>query len=381
MRIMLVTSAPFPPREGLGYHIWNLAQQLVRGGNTVGIITRGGAARTTEEQHDGITIWRLPFVPAYPVHVHLHGLFVNRFFAGIENRFDLVNAHTPLPPVIRTSLPMVTTVHSPMQADTAATQAAGLHGVLVRLQTPVSRGIESELFRRSRRITVVARWVADALAAYGVNPSRVTVTGNGVEAGFLSADATSERRSFALSVGRLEPGKGIEDLIEAARIFVSRCPDSAMRFIVVGSGSLHAALQAQVERAGLAARFEFRGQIAAGRREELAALYRTAGIFVLPSHHEGMPTVLLEAMASGAPVISTAVGGALEVVTSGQNGLLVAPRAPEALAEALMALNDDETLRGDLGRKARATVEQRYSWDAVAKQYVACYEQVMDGKG
>lgn len=154
-----------------------------------------------------------------------------------------------------------------------------------------------------------------------------------------------------------------------------------MRFIVVGSGSLHAALQAQVERAGLAARFEFRGQIAAGRREELAALYRTAGIFVLPSHHEGMPTVLLEAMASGAPVISTAVGGALEVVTSGQNGLLVAPRAPEALAEALMALNDDETLRGDLGRKARATVEQRYSWDAVAKQYVACYEQVMDGKG
>ena len=94
-----------------------------------------------------------------------------------------------------------------------------------------------------------------------------------------------------------------------------------------------------------------------------------------------MPTALLEAIASGLPVVSTAVGGAREAVVNGENGLLVPPREPEALAEALLTLLGDSTLRHHLGRNARKTVEQHYSWDAVTERYLACYEQVVSGQG
>jgi glycosyltransferase involved in cell wall biosynthesis len=94
-----------------------------------------------------------------------------------------------------------------------------------------------------------------------------------------------------------------------------------------------------------------------------------------------MPTALLEAMAIGLPVVSTAVGGALEAVVNGENGLLVPPREPEALAEALLTLLGDATLRYRLGGNARTTVEQHFSWDAVGERYLACYEQVVNSPG
>lgn len=381
MRVCLVTSAPFPPGEGLGYHVWNLAQQLTRSGHHVGIITRGRAGRPAEERRDGITLWRLPFVPVYPFHVHLHSYFVNHFFRGIEAQFDVVNAHTPLPAVLNTRLPMVATVHSPMRSDTAATHGTDLHTLAVRLQTPFSRQIESDIFARSQRITVVARWVAEALSAYGVDPARVTVTGNGVEPAFLADSSRSTRQPFVLYAGRLEPGKGLEDLVEAARIYVQRCPDSDLRFVLVGSGSLLPRLQNLVSQAGLERRFDFRGQIPAEQRNELVQLYRTTAVFVLPSHHEGMPTVLLEAMASGAPVISTAVGGALEVVTPGESGYLVPVAQPENLASLLIELMEDNSLRQRLGTRAREIVDERYSWNAVGSRYLASYAEALDAKG
>jgi len=380
MRVLLVTSAAFPPHEGLGYHLWSLAGQLKRQGHRVGIITRGSIGRAQMEVVEDITLWRLPYIPAYPLHVHLHSAFVNRFLPTVEAEFDLVNAHSPLPAMVRTRLPLVTTVHSPMGADTAATRGRSLHNTLVRLQTPFSRRVEHQLFARSRKITVVARWVVEALAAYGIDPSRVVVTGNGVETSFL-AGSPEARRPYALYVGRFEPGKGLEDLVEAARIYYERCPDTELRFVLAGSGSLSDTVRALAARYGLEGRFDFPGQITADRRAELVRLYRQALMFVLPSHHEGMPTVLLEAMAAGTPVISTAVGGALEAIRPGQNGLLTPVHNPAALADALMTLTEDVTLQARLGGAGRETVTDVYSWGAVAARYEQVYRDVLHPKG
>lgn len=381
MRVCLITSVPFPPGEGLGFHVWNLAHQLREGGHRVGIITRGQAGPTTEEDRGGITIWRVPFAPVYPFHVHLHGLFVNRLMQRIEGQFDVINAHTPLPPVVNTRLPMVTTVHSPMKADTAATHGTDLRTVALRLQTPVSARIETALFGRSQKITAVARWVAEALQPYGVEPSEVTITGNGVEPGFLELSANEKKEPIVLYVGRFEASKGLLDLLDAARIVLDRHPVPAPRFVLVGTGPLLDTVRELVSQNGLSGHVELKGQIDADRRPELMELYGQAQLFVLPSHHEGMPTVLLEAMASGLPAVSTAVGGALEVVVNGDNGLLVPPHEPEALASALLSLLSDARLRSEVSRNARTAVQQRYSWEAVAGRYLACYEQVVDGGG
>lgn len=365
----------------MGIHVWNLAAQLKRRGHRVGIITRGSLSPTLEANQDGITIWRVPFVPAYPLHVHLHGYFVNRLLRRIESQFDLVNEHTPLPPVAITSLPIVTTVHSPMNADSAATRGASLHSLLVRLQTPVSQRIETALFRRSKRITAVAGWVALALQAYGIAPADVEVTGNAVEACFLDAPSNGKRDPFVLYIGRVVPGKGLDELVEAAQLMLRQRQDANLRFVIVGKGPLLGRLCDRVSQAGLQKYFDFRGHIGADRRDELVRLYQSAGIFCLPSHHEGMPTVLLEAMACGMPVVASAVGGCLEVVNGGENGLLVPPRDPETLAEALLTLLGDEALRCRLGQNARRTIERRFSWKAVTERYLACYEQVVNGQG
>jgi len=380
MRVCLITSASLPPEEGIGHHVWSLAQQLKCRGHRVGIITRGGLAPTTLEKEHGIAIWRAPFVACYPFHVHMHGVFVNRLLQRIEGQFDLINVHTPLPPVVNTSLPVVTTVHSPMRADTAATPVSDLRTLALHVQTPVAQRIEAALLHRSHKIAAVASWVAEALRPYGVDPAEVTVTGNGVEARFLVAPTVQGKEPTVLYVGRLASGKGLPELVSAARIVIDRHQDPALRFVLVGRGPLLSRLCHLVSEAGLQGRFDFRGDIPVERRDELVRLYQRSSIFVLPSHHEGMSTALLEAMACGLPVVSTAVGGAPEVVVDGENGLLVRPRDPKALAEALLTLLADDRLCQRLGRNAEATIERHHTWDAVGARYVACFEQVLDDR-
>jgi glycosyltransferase involved in cell wall biosynthesis len=381
MRICLIISVPLPPEEGLGYHVWNLAQQLIAQGHTVGMITRGGFSPTVRDQTDGVTVWRVPFVPVYPFHVHLHRLFVNQLFEDIEGEFDIVNAHTPLPPVVKTRLPVVTTVHSPMLADTAATHGFDLRTLALRGITPVMQRIEKSMFDNSSKITAVATWVAQALELYGVKPSEVVITGNGVEESFFDAPLNEHRKPYVLYVGRLNIGKGVEELLQAAQIILQRCPDLDLRFVLVGQGPLLSKLRKLVAEKGLEQYIEFRGHLGADRREELIELYRQASVFVLPSHHEGMPTVLLEAMATGTPAISTAVGGALELVVDGENALLVPPCDPMRLADAIIRLLTEPELGLKLGRNARNTVKLRYSWPAISERYIATYAQVLQSQG
>lgn len=381
MRICLIVSVPLPPEEGVGHHVWNLAQQLIARGHNVGMITRGSMASTVKEQIDGVTVWRAPFAPVYPFHVQLHGLFVNQLFRAIEGEFDVVNAHTPLPPAVKTVLPLVTTVHSPMLADTAATRGFSLRTLALRGSTPVMQRVEKRLFGSSRKITAVAAWVAEALAQYGVVSSDVAITGNGVEACFFDAPFNDRRNPYVLYVGRLDIGKGVEELIEAAEIIVQRQPDTDLHFVFVGKGPLLTKLRSLVAKKGLERHVEFRGHFGADRRDELVELYRQASVFVLPSHHEGMPTVLLEAMATGTPSISTAVGGALEVVTDGENALLVPPRDPGVLADTIMRVISNPAFGAELGRNGRKTVESLFSWSAISGRYIDNYEQALSGWG
>ena len=102
-------------------------------------------------------------------------------------------------------------------------------------------------------------------------------------------------------------------------------------------------------------------------------LYETSAVFILPSEAENFPTVLLEAMNAGLPIITTTAGGCPEVV--GNAGLLVPPRDADAIRQALLKLIDSEPLRRDLSRKAIERVQQ-FSWKAVTQQYLEVYQQL-----
>ncbi len=145
----------------------------------------------------------------------------------------------------------------------------------------------------------------------------------------------------ALTVANLRSEKGYDVLLEAARLAVAG--GAPVRFVSVGRGPLEAELAAAVTSGGLDRHFTF-----LGTRTDTARLMAGADIFVLPSHQEGMPVALMEAMSAGLPVVATTVGGVPDVVTDDVHGLLVPPGRPDLLAAAVVRLAGDDVLRARL---------------------------------
>jgi len=179
-----------------------------------------------------------------------------------------------------------------------------------------------------------------------------------------------------LSVGRLVEKKGFPDLIAAC----AQLKQAGQRFHceIYGAGPLHRQLSALIERLDLADCVMLLGE---RRQAELIPIFQRADIFALApfvtddGDRDGIPNVLVEAMACGLPVVSTAVAGIPELVRHGENGLLVAARDVAALADALATLLGDQSRREHMGAGARATVVAHFDLRAAARQIAALFEQ------
>jgi glycosyltransferase involved in cell wall biosynthesis len=375
LRIALLTSAPLPPREGIGFHVVNLAAELRQRGHTPTIISRGGMHVARLGAIDGIPTVELPFAPAYPIHVQLHGIIVNRYLRDHRADFDIVHAHSPLVPVPGSGLPLLTTVHTPMRADTAAIRVTSVRSALIRAQGLVSAHLESGLFARSDEIVAVAHSVADELAAYGLDPASIAVLGNAVDPQLFAPNDDAAKPGNLLYVGRLSDRKGLADLVEATAIVARTRP--ATRLVLVGSGPLEGSLRGLAAELGIGQQVEFAGHIDATDRERLVGQYQQAATYVQPSHYEGLPTALLEAMACARPVVATAISGHLDAILPDKNGLLVPAREPAALATAIGRLLDDPGWAAGLGRAARQTVLEHYSWTTLGDAYEAAYDRLL----
>jgi glycosyltransferase involved in cell wall biosynthesis len=375
LRIALLTSVPLPPREGIGFHVVNLAAELRRRGHSPTIITRGSPRASVRAAIDGVPTVGLPFVPLYPIHVQLHGIAVNRYLDAHRAEFDLIHAHTPLVPVPAAGLPVVTTVHTPMRADTAAIPLASLRGALIRSQGIVSARLETGLFARSGAIVAVAASVAQELAAYGIDPTTVPVLGNAVDPGAFTPGREAPDGESILYVGRLSDRKGLGDLVRAVAVLAPLRPN--LRLTLVGDGPMEPELRRLAANLGIADHVIFAGHVGADERDRLVRAYRQTSVYVQPSHYEGLPTALLEAMACARPAIATAISGHLDAIADGSNGLLVPPRDHDALAAAIERVLADRALAARLGSAGRATVIERYSWASLGAAYERTYREVI----
>ena len=172
-----------------------------------------------------------------------------------------------------------------------------------------------------------------------------------------------------LFVGRLARQKGLDVLIEA----LAQLPDAAWRLRIAGDGPERAPLESLARRRGLAARVVFHGW---AQRDELPELYRSSDVFVFPSNDEGMPNVLLEALACGLPVVATRVAGNEQLVLE-QNGILVPPRDPVAFAAALATLLNDADVRAQMGDSSRKLASENYAWSAPARAYETIFREAI----
>lgn len=183
------------------------------------------------------------------------------------------------------------------------------------------------------------------------------------------APAFQDDRVTVLYVGRLDEGKGLHELVDAQ----SRLGDATDLYLV-GNGTLRSDLEDQVRDLEIGEYVHFVGSVS---HDEIQRYYAAANIFCLPSHHESLGIVNLEAMATGTPVITTRIDAIEEYIDDGKNGILVSPENIDALTEALGRLASDTALRERLAESGRATAAQ-FSWAAQAREMEAHYARIVD---
>jgi glycosyltransferase involved in cell wall biosynthesis len=185
--------------------------------------------------------------------------------------------------------------------------------------------------------------------------------------GLRKALAGDTSRPIVLTLARLARQKGLGNLIEAA----TRVPQAL--FVIAGDGPERAQLEAQASARGIGGRVVF-----LGHRRDAPELLASCDVFVLPSLYEGLPVSVLEAMASGKPVVATRIGGTDEVIQDGQTGLLVPPGDPEGLAQAIQRILADRPLAERVGVEARARVHKEFSAETVAGRTAEIYEELIE---
>jgi glycosyltransferase involved in cell wall biosynthesis len=204
----------------------------------------------------------------------------------------------------------------------------------------------------------------------------VLIPGSGVDLKRFAPTPEPPPPLAAALVGRMLGFKGVGDLVEAARILKKR--GVALRLCLAGPTDMEN--PAAIPRATLEA---WAGEGAVewlGPVKDVAVLWRNTAIAVLPSYGEGVPMALLEAAAAGRPMVASDVPGCREIVRDGETGLLVPPRNPKALADALARLAGDPALRQRLGAAARRLAEERFGEAAIAAATVDLYKSLGRGK-
>jgi len=229
------------------------------------------------------------------------------------------------------------------------------------------------------RNVCVSRGVADFMEqSVGLDPRKTTVIPNAVDLETFQQASPVDVTEFGIpsgsrvliTIGRLEYQKGIDVLLDAAPAVVSRFTD--VHFLIVGDGPDRVALERQAERAGLISRVHW-----AGFQSDVPRLMASSVGLVLPSRWEGMPNVVLEAMAAGKPVVATEVEGTRELIRPGINGWLVPPSNPQSLAEGLISLVSDPTRAATFGLRSQSTVGEEFTIDNLVQNHVNLFREIL----
>ena len=236
-----------------------------------------------------------------------------------------------------------------------------------------------------RYITVsldLKRWLLNTI---GVNKEKVVQIYNGVDQSLFRPGKNSvtdipvnkflSQESIVIgTVGRLAEVKDQATLIRAFSIALEASPPGKqhMRLVIAGNGPMRDQLEMLIEELGIGD-FVWMG----GDRNDIPDFLRLLDIFVLPSIGEGISNTILEAMATGLPIIATNVGGNPELVEDGVNGYLVPPGNPEKLAKYIIKLTESSDTRSLLGKASLDKVTEQFNWDSTVEKYINVYDELL----
>jgi glycosyltransferase involved in cell wall biosynthesis len=367
MKVALVTPRFPPDVGGLESYVGWVAETLRDTPSCeVTVVTTGAGRRITRQTFRGISVIRLGTwtkVSNTPVNL-LWSAQLRRLLRDL--RVDVVSAHAPVPGLadlaaFTSPVPVVLTYHS-------GSLEKG-HAAVDMLLRAYERHVLPAVFRRCTELIAVSP------ASMAVRSGRAHLVPPGVDTRLFCPDSSEPSSRRVLYVGRVEKSsrwKGLHVLIEAMDRLRRDIPD--VRLDVVGDGDDVPVLSALARRLGVSDAIAWHGRVPHG---ELAAFYRRAGVTVLPSltESESFGMTLVEAMATGCPVVGSAVGGIPFVVRDGIDGLLVEPGDPLALADALRLVLTSPTTAASLGAAGREAAVSRWDWNRQSERTLAVLRQ------
>jgi glycosyltransferase involved in cell wall biosynthesis len=244
-------------------------------------------------------------------------------------------------------------------------------------------GLDRWSLRVPTQVVAVSGAFAQQLVGMGVPREKIVVLHNAVELApkrnFSFEDLQAKKARLGISgterivlaIGRLSKEKAYPDLVAAMAELRRLHPELPVRLLILGEGPERPTIEAAIRSAGLE-----RGVSLPGHMRDVSPYYEVADVFAISSLSEGSPNVLLEAMAAGVPVVASAVGGIPEIVTDQQQALLVRPRDPRALADALVRILTNRCLAQTLSQAARSLVATRFAPEQRARALIELYRKV-----
>jgi glycosyltransferase involved in cell wall biosynthesis len=358
VRILIVTGIFPPDIGGPATYVPQIAEGLAQRGHAVTVVTLSDRL----DHEDGVYPFRVIRLPRRAFRPWRMGrtvlvllrlgrradvLFVNGL--ALESALANFVLRKPLVMKVVGDLAWERATGRGWTADDFETFQRRRYGLRIELL----KALRSWWTRRADRVIVPSRYLARWVAGWGVPAEKIVVIYNAVEPvdGVEPLPVPLKTPIKAVTVGRLIPLKRVDGLLEALK----ELPDLGL--VVVGDGPERPRLERRARELGVSDRVYFAGQRS---KKEALGLMAACDLFVLNSVHEGLPHVVLEAMALGLPVVATAAGGTPEVVRDGETGVLV-PGRYGTLGASLSALARDPALRRRLGRAARQWIGERLS--------------------
>lgn len=382
LRILLVNYEYPPLGGGAGNATAHLGKELAALGSEVTVLTSKFRRLPATEHTNGFAVRRVPVVrrrkdrctpPEMVTFVCSATVEALRLARRVRPDVTVTFFGIPSGPV---GLALKLTYGIPYVVSLRGGDVPGFQPYDLALYHRLLGGTIRALWRRSAGVVANSDGLK-ALVHRSAPDQPVLVIPNGVDvARFRPAEKRTADATVRIGfVGRLVHQKGVDVLVKALALLE---PELPLVVDIVGDGPNRPALQQLALSLGVADRIRFLGWKSAG---ELPELYRCMDVFVLPSRDEGMPNVVLEAMASGLAVVATRVAGNEELVRHGETGLLLPAEDHRALAEALRRTVVDPDARTAMGAAGRRLVEARYTWRRVAEEYLALIEACATQRG
>lgn len=383
---ILVINYEFPPLgSGAANATWHICRGFARLGIRTLLVTSAWPGLPSHERELGCDILRIPVIRSMPDRAAPH----EALSFALSSMFAAASAARSFRPDC--SLALFAFPGGPgawaVKQATGAPYVVSLRNADVprpelrqnKLLSAISGIVMRGVCRRADEIVAVSGGLARAASAH--LPGRdIRVIPNGVDAE-LFHPSTIERRSpddpfTILYAGRLRAFKGVRDLILSFSEAQRRCKQR-LCLNIVGDGPARSELESLADELGLARDIAFYGR---APRRAMPTIYRSADIFAFPSHAEGMPNAVLEALASGLPVIAADAEGSAELVADGENGFLVKRGDVKALARNIETLAADPDMVKRFSAAARERA-MRFTWDAAVELYLDAMRRAVESRG